>query len=422
MKKLARNIACIALAFVLVLGAVPIAHAAHPFRDVPANAWYSSSVDYVYNHKLMNGTTTTQFSPDQVMTRGMLVAVIHRIAGSPAPNGKSPFRDVPANYYYAGPVNWCYSNGIVNGTTATTFAPDSYVSREQMVTIMHRFAKFSHADSGKRANLSRYSDQSRISPYARDSFSWAVANGIIKGTTPTTLSPQNGTTRSECSIVLQRYDQMMDNKPVPPAPTEPKPTEPKPTEPKPTEPTVPHMTSPVDKSYPYVDKNEGIKREISKWAMYYINEYRKEEGHAVAQPLNGLNLVAEYRADQLTVRYGHNTNDEREAAAYYKYGNYVDFSGIPGCSESDNYYEIEAEAIANMGEYNFQTTAKHIGKEIAETFRNSPNHWLYVGNKQPGFNYAYIGVGVEFNENGSMYCCVSLSCTNYDKGWVNPHP
>ncbi len=136
-----------------------------------------------------------------------------------------------------------------------------------------------------------------------------------------------------------------------------------------------------------------------------------------------MNLVSEYRADQLTVNYGHIVTDMREATKYYKYGTYRDYSVFPGFTEEDNYYAIDGgEAILERSSYPYKFTTQKAGKEIAEVFRNSPGHWSYVGNKKPGFNYAYIGVGVEFDEKGSVYCCVNVSATNYDIDWVNPHP
>ena len=264
MKKTLKKMLCGVCSAAMLMGAVTFsASAAHPFTDVKGDQWYANFVDYAYNHGLMAGTGSKSFSPNQVMTRGMLVTVIHAIAGKPAPTTGNHFSDVKANDYFAPAVTWCYENGIVAGTGAKTFSPNQKVTREQMVAIMMKFAKHTGADVSKRADLSGYKDASKIEGYAVDAFKWAVASGVVSGTSDNTLSPKAGAVRAQCAVVLQRYDEMLENqkpepeKPTEPAPTEPAPTEPevtepaptepKPTEPKPTEPapTEPEVTEPT---------------------------------------------------------------------------------------------------------------------------------------------------------------------------------
>ena len=254
MKKTLKKMLCGVCSAAMLMGAVTFsASAAHPFTDVKGDQWYANFVDYAYNHGLMAGTGSKSFSPNQVMTRGMLVTVIHAIAGKPAPTTGNHFSDVKANDYFAPAVTWCYENGIVAGTGAKTFSPNQKVTREQMVAIMMKFANHTGADVSKRADLSSYKDAGKIEGYAVDAFKWAVANGVVSGTSDNTLSPKAGAVRAECAVVLQRYDEMLENqKPEPEKPTEPKPTEPKPTEPTPTEPaptepapTEPEVTEPA---------------------------------------------------------------------------------------------------------------------------------------------------------------------------------
>ncbi len=204
-----RRIVCGAMAAVMLLGTAPMANAATPFADVPGDSWYAGYVDYAYNHKLMTGTSDAAFSPNQTMTRGMLVTVLHSMADKPAPTNRNPFDDV-GDMWYTDAVSWCYENGIVAGTSATTFSPNHSITREQMVTILHRYAEVNKADVSKRADLSGYADLSSVESYAADSFSWAVASGIIKGTNATTLSPKKGATRAECAVVLQRYHELLN--------------------------------------------------------------------------------------------------------------------------------------------------------------------------------------------------------------------
>lgn len=249
MKKTLKKMLCGVCSAAMLMGAVSFsASAAHPFTDVKGDQWYANFVDYAYNHGLMTGTGSKSFSPNQTMTRGMLVTVIHAIAGKPAPTTGNHFSDVKANDYFAPAVTWCYENGIVAGTGAKTFSPNQKVTREQMVTIMLRFADHTGADVSKRADLSGYKDAGKIEGYAVDAFKWAVANGVVFGTSDNTLSPKAGAVRAQCAVVLQRYDEMLENqKPEPEKPTEPKPTEPAPTEPEVTEPapTEPKPTEPA---------------------------------------------------------------------------------------------------------------------------------------------------------------------------------
>lgn len=189
-----------------------------PFTDVPSNAWYASYVDYAYSHNFMSGTSDTTFAPNTTMTRGMLVTVLHSVAGKPQHSGNNPFSDV-GNSWYRNAVIWCYENKIVAGTSATTFSPNATVTREQMVAIMFKYAAARGLDTSARAEISGYSDYSKIESYARDAFSWAVANKIISGTSKTTLSPKDGGTRAQYAVILQRFDEFSN------APTEPGMTE-----------------------------------------------------------------------------------------------------------------------------------------------------------------------------------------------------
>lgn len=117
-----------------------------PFTDVPETMWYYDSVYYVYAHGLMNGTAATLFSPGNPTTRGMLVTILYRMEGSPQGAGWGPFTDVTPGAYYAQPIAWAAWNGIVNGITSTTFAPDRNVTREQMAAILYRYTAWKEWD------------------------------------------------------------------------------------------------------------------------------------------------------------------------------------------------------------------------------------------------------------------------------------
>ena len=182
------------------------AFAAHSFEDVSKGSWYSNAVDYVYNNGLMNGIGANQFAPDTNMSRAMLVTVLYSMERKPATGTSEPFVDVSVSDWYYSPVVWAYKNGIVAGTSTTTFAPDDNITREQMVAIFGKYASYKGLKTPATANLNGYSDRHAISSYAVDAFKWAVGAGIISGTSTNTLGAQGrktGCTDGRCAADLQ---------------------------------------------------------------------------------------------------------------------------------------------------------------------------------------------------------------------------
>lgn len=177
-----------------------------PFTDVKSGTWYYNAVKYTYDNGLMNGVSDTKFDPEGTMTRGMLVTVLYRYDGSPSVSGKSnPFKDVKSGAWYTDAVKWAYANGITMGTSATKFSPDDKITREQIVTIFYRYADYKNLNVTNLASLSGYRDAGKVADYAKTAFQWAVANGIVNGTSSTTLSPRNNATRAECATIIQRF-------------------------------------------------------------------------------------------------------------------------------------------------------------------------------------------------------------------------
>lgn len=156
----------------------------------------------------MNGTSENSFGPSAEMDRAMLVTVLYRSEGSAAEKSEQkalPFADVPGGMYYSDAVSWAYTNNIVNGVSGNSFAPHSPMTREQLVTVLFRMAQGKVTVSGfPVADLSGYYDEAEISPWAYDAMQWAVAEGIISGTSQTTLSPQKTATRAEVAAILYR--------------------------------------------------------------------------------------------------------------------------------------------------------------------------------------------------------------------------
>ena len=181
-----------------------------PFEDVPMNAWYVDAVKYSVQHKLFLGTSETTFEPYGTMTRAMLVTVLHRMEGTPAPETESGFEDVPSGKWYTEAVAWARETGVVEGYSDTVFGPDDPVTREQMAAILYRYTEKKGCDVSKTANLSRYEDRNEVSNWAYHAVSWANAEGFVLGRSETTLNPKDTATRAEVAMILMRYCKWME--------------------------------------------------------------------------------------------------------------------------------------------------------------------------------------------------------------------
>ena len=176
-----------------------------PFDDVAATAWYYDAVEYVYDNGLMNGTASDTFAPNATLTRGMLATVLWRMEGSPVVNYALPFEDVSGGQWYTEAIRWAASVGVVNGTSATTYAPNANITREQLATMLYRYAAYKSGSVSTSASLSGFTDAGSVSDYAADAMEWAVAEEIIGGMTSTTLVPQGSATRAQTATMLMRY-------------------------------------------------------------------------------------------------------------------------------------------------------------------------------------------------------------------------
>ena len=175
------------------------------FDDVGADAWYASSVDYVKYGRLMYGTGNNLFQPDAQMTRAMFAQVLYALEGSPSVRGLScPFTDAGGSWY-TDAVIWAYHAGVVAGVSATQFAPNEALTREQMVTMLYGYAGRDEQLYGSDGALASYQDQASVSDWAREAMAWAVSTGVITGTSTTTLAPQKIGTRAEVATVLMQF-------------------------------------------------------------------------------------------------------------------------------------------------------------------------------------------------------------------------
>ena len=177
-----------------------------PFTDVKPGDWYCDSVFWAWKNGVMQGTSETLFSPDLTTSRGMIVTVLYRLAGSPQAPARSPFADVSADAWYAGPVSWAAWYGIVTGYDGKTFGPDDPITREQMAAVFYRYAAFRGLDVSASASLTGFSDAGKVHDYADTPLSWAVAMGLIRGMGDGTLAPQGRATRAQAAAILQRFD------------------------------------------------------------------------------------------------------------------------------------------------------------------------------------------------------------------------
>ncbi len=180
-----------------------------PFLDVSPDSWYYEGVKYTNQKGWMNGTSAIDFAPESPTTRAMLVTVLHRIEGTPAPKAASKFSDVAAGNWYTDAVAWAAENNVVNGMGDGTFAPDAQITREQLTTVLFRYAQLKQKDEGTRASLESFADQAKVSDWASEGLQWAVSKGIINGISEgeeTNLQPQGNATRAQIATVLMRYD------------------------------------------------------------------------------------------------------------------------------------------------------------------------------------------------------------------------
>lgn len=157
------------------------------FKDVPQNSWFASAVQYVTSNSLMNGTSTTAFSPSATMSRGMLMTVLACYAGESTEGG---------TVWYEKGMNWAKNKGISDGS-----APNRNITREQLAAMLYRYA----GEPDGAADLSVYTDAGSVSAYAEKAVQWCVKNGILTGKTSSTLAPKATATRAECAAMLQRF-------------------------------------------------------------------------------------------------------------------------------------------------------------------------------------------------------------------------
>ena len=193
-------------AFDVVNGVTAIAR--FPFTDVVAGTWYYGAAAYAYNNGLFAGMTPTTFAPNATMTRAMLVSVLWRLAGAPAPKAPNTFVDVPDGAWYTDAVTWAAENGVVSGIGGSRFDPSGFVTREQTAEILYNYAHSKGYDVSARADLTAFPDAGSVSGWAEEALSWANAAGLINGTVrdgQTILDSQGSASRAQVAMILMNY-------------------------------------------------------------------------------------------------------------------------------------------------------------------------------------------------------------------------
>ncbi len=178
-----------------------------PFTDVIADDWFYEAVKYVYDNGMMNGTASNRFDPNTSLSRGMIAQVLHNLEQNPAA-GSGSFTDVTPGAWYADAVNWAASQGIVDGYGNGQFGPEDNVTREQLASILYRYAQHKGYDVsvGEDTNILSYTDAFEVSEWAVPAIQWACGAGIINGTGDgSTLTPQGNATRAQVATMLMRF-------------------------------------------------------------------------------------------------------------------------------------------------------------------------------------------------------------------------
>lgn len=179
------------------------------FADVDANAWHAEAVTYCRDNGFMQGTGTAVFSPEDTMTRAMLVTVLYRLSGSPVVTGNDSFTDTTDGAWYSDAVLWASQNGVVSGYGNGLFGSNDPVTREQIATILWRY------DGSAEVNSSAdFADEDNIASYAMDAVDWARANGIVSGIGGNTFSPKSSATRAQVATILMNYSRNEPTDPV----------------------------------------------------------------------------------------------------------------------------------------------------------------------------------------------------------------
>ena len=221
-----KRMAAFLTALILCLGLSVTAFAAEAgtgFSDVDTGAWYAEAAVYCRDNGLMAGTSGTTFSPNDILTRAMLVTTLYRAAGNPSLEEENlgyPFSDVPGDSWYADGVYWARLNGVVSGYSDSAFGPNDPLTREQLATVLWRYAGSPAVGGG-----ASFADESDIASWAASAVDWAQEGGYVSGVGGNRFDPDGTATRAQVAVILMRYDQAQTEEPSPEPTPDPTPEE-----------------------------------------------------------------------------------------------------------------------------------------------------------------------------------------------------
>lgn len=175
-----------------------------PFNDVSYGDWYYNAVQFVYSRGIMDGVDYYKFAPNGTITRGMIVTMLWRMAGEPFEMPVTSFTDVEIGRYYTTAVAWACRNGIADGMGESTFGPNDAITREELVTLLYRYAQyFGHSCIG--TSIEGFADAGSVSSYAYNAMCWAYKAGVVTGTTGSRLNPQGTASRAEAAQMIMSF-------------------------------------------------------------------------------------------------------------------------------------------------------------------------------------------------------------------------
>lgn len=175
-----------------------------PFNDISSKAWYYNGIKFVYNAGIMNGTSANTFAPMAPTTREQMVTIVYNMAGKPSTSYRNKFNDVPSGKYFSIPVTWAVNKGITNGVEKNRFGVGQNVTREQVAAFLYSYAKSAGQNVSAQADLGRYGDGAQVSSWARTAMAWANAKGIINGSNGM-LNPRGSASRAEIATMIMNY-------------------------------------------------------------------------------------------------------------------------------------------------------------------------------------------------------------------------
>ena len=219
MKKNFLKRTCLWMSMAILITSFAFSVSAKRFTDINYGRDFFDDINYVVDNGIMNGTSSTLFSPNEKITRAMLIAILYNKEGRPTPTASNPFSDVSSKDYYYNAVRWAYGNKIVSGTSGSTFNPDQKVTREDTAVFLYRYARHKGYDIDKTLSLSNVTDYSSIESYARTPVAWVMASRIMLGACDVNdngteasgkFEPKEQVARAECARIIVRFGKMAE--------------------------------------------------------------------------------------------------------------------------------------------------------------------------------------------------------------------